>query len=638
MISKKQSTDAALKLLGVDHLVLAIHDQSFPSDPEEEVGRGSPYTAGGRRFTQFISELGFNGIQLGPQGKTSLSNPSPYDSTLFSKNDLSISLSALANDPDWEHLINEDDLKAAVANCPSQCESRDRAAYTHAWHAQHEALAKAYENFLARSQSLKHLWLAYTLWAKPQAGWLERDSLFEALSLEYGTDDWLQWNEMDQNLFNNQEVSEQQSERISTMRSKWAKEIERFQFCQFVAHQQHQHYRELAGALDLKLYADMQIGFSKRDMWALRHLLLPNYLLGAPPSRTNPAGQPWGYTVLDPALYFEGTAAGGIKNGPAIRYFISRVDKLLLDFDGVRIDHPHGLICPWVYKSSEPDALRAVQNGARLFESPNIPEHEQLSKYALVSPEQLNTHLPRYGDAWVGSLTEDQIDKFGVLIEVIKERLSEAGFEPSGLICEVLSSCPFPLKAVLQRHGLGRFRVTQKANPHNSRDVYRSDNAQPEDWIMVGTHDTKPIWMVVDGWTPDEREAWAQYLAGRLEPFSESERSRMQLELAGSNSRLVEAMFADLFIGPARNISIFFADLLGIKQIYNEPGVISDTNWVLSVPNDYKTVYYERIKTGEAPNLPRILAMAVHAKCGDTEEGRRLVAELDDTKSRAVQS
>src|SRR5207237_216326 len=93
---------------------------------------------------------------------------------------------------------------------------------------------------------------------------------------------------------------------------------------------------------------------------------------GAPPSRTNPEGQPWSYGVLDPALY--GTRA---QPGPAVQLLRLRVGKLLSELDGLRIDHPHGLIDPWVYRAAQPDPLRAVQQGARLFSSPDLPDPPQ---------------------------------------------------------------------------------------------------------------------------------------------------------------------------------------------------------------------------------------------------------------------
>ena len=45
--------------LGIRRLVLQIHDASFPSCADEEVGRGSPYSAGARDFLSFAQSLGF---------------------------------------------------------------------------------------------------------------------------------------------------------------------------------------------------------------------------------------------------------------------------------------------------------------------------------------------------------------------------------------------------------------------------------------------------------------------------------------------------------------------------------------------------------------------------------------------------
>ena len=60
-----------LEMLGVDNLFLQIHDPSFPSFEEEEIGRGSPYTRGAADFIEKAHNVGFNGLQLGPQGATS---------------------------------------------------------------------------------------------------------------------------------------------------------------------------------------------------------------------------------------------------------------------------------------------------------------------------------------------------------------------------------------------------------------------------------------------------------------------------------------------------------------------------------------------------------------------------------------
>lgn len=67
----------ALALLRKRNLVLSLQDPSFPGAPGEDIGRGSPYTRGGRDFIARVAALGFTGLQLGPQGQTSPDNQSP---------------------------------------------------------------------------------------------------------------------------------------------------------------------------------------------------------------------------------------------------------------------------------------------------------------------------------------------------------------------------------------------------------------------------------------------------------------------------------------------------------------------------------------------------------------------------------
>ena len=85
------------------------------------------------------------------------------------------------------------------------------------------------------------------------------------------------------------------------------------------------------------------------------------------------------------------------KCGPALRFLQARMDKMFAELDGVRIDHPHGFVCPWVYPANQPNATLAGQNGARLFSSPDLPDHPDLAAYAIARPDQLDFDVPRYG-------------------------------------------------------------------------------------------------------------------------------------------------------------------------------------------------------------------------------------------------
>lgn len=637
----------ALSVLGTDRLVLAIHDQSFPSAADEEVGRGSAYTDGGTKFIHFVRSLGFTGIQFGPQGKTSQGNPSPYDGTLFSKNELSISLKALAENSEWCGLLDMATVAELVARCPaSQVETRGCFDYKYAWQAQQTALRKAFRKFMSSDREIPQLWNSFNEWTETQRSlgedWLFRDAIFEVLTIEYGTDDWRQWSELDQRLFAPQPGDEIASQsRLSDLREQSGDEIRFYFFCQFVVHLQHSSLQKFAADIGLRLYGDLQIGYSSCDTWSCRHLFLAGYLMGAPPSRTNPDGQPWGFPVLDPRKYYanavtDSSGTGESELGPALSQFKSRIQKMLLEFDGIRLDHPHGLVCPWVYDSTNSNALQAVQSGARLFSSPSRTEHSDLAHFAIAEPEQLNPDVqtPRYADNWVVDLREEQVERFSVLIDLVINVMAKQGSPASDVVCEVLSTCPYPLKRVMERHSLGRFRVTQKASLTNTADGYRSENAQPSDWIMVGNHDTKPAWRIVNEWKQSgEIEARAQYLSERLEPNTALQ-SAFAANLVANPNQLCEAMFADLFASPARNVSIFFPDLLGMSDVYNEPGTVSDTNWSLRVPHDYENLYHDRLSVGRAISIPRALAMALRARHPEpSPEILDLIERLKHSKS-----
>jgi len=286
--------------------------------------------------------------------------------------------------------------------------------------------------------------------------------------------------------------------------------------------------------------------------------------------------------------------------------------------DGIRIDHPHGLVCPWVYDGD-------VRAGARLFESPDRPV---LDRFAFVRRDQLNPdpHTTRWADDWVTHLEPDQVRSYGVLLDAVVA----AARGTENVVCEVLSTLPTPLACVLQAHGLGRFRVTQKAVLSDPSDVYRSENARPEDWAMVGTHDTPPIWQVADEWRrTGARGERAEYLASRLAPRPE-EQTALARALAADVGLLVNAQLADLFACPARNVMVFFPDLFGLRETYNVPGTVGATNWSLRVPPAYADDYRERLRGNRALNLPLALAMALRARRRGTPD---LLRALDSAAS-----
>ena len=104
-------------------------------------------------------------------------------------------------------------------------------------------------------------------------------------------------------------------------------------------------------------------------------------------------------------------------------------------------------------------------------------------------------------------------------------------------------------------------------------------------------------------------------------------RERFARWLTADGRHLCQAMFAELFASRAQRVSIFFADLFGLREIYNCPGVVDPDNWTLRLPADFSRVYQERVQKNGACNLPLALALALIARGAEPhlETARRLI-------------
>ncbi len=627
----------ALKLLGIRNFLLGIHDAAFPSLPEEDLGRGSPYCAGAADFFEFAASLGFTGMQLGPQGITSELNASPYDGSFFSRSPLSLAPLFLTRSDC--PLLDRDRLTGIIDQFHSAPDRVDDIFARLAIGDISVEICSRYRQMIRGSTSAgcRALHHSYDEYRRQNGPWLERDALYQLLRGHYGGKSWRQWDgtkeaRLDRHLFAPPAgLGDAVHQRREALGRQHRQSMEDYCFVQFLLDKQHKELRGRCRRLGLKLFGDFQIGMSGRDAWYAQSFLLPSYVMGAPPSRTNPEGQPWNYAVLDPRHYFVESRNGSRHPGPAVQFLQARIEKLVDEFDGVRLDHPHGLICPWVYKSDQDDSLTAVQNGARLFSSPMLPDHPELAQFAIVRPEQINRQKQRYDDNWVTSLDAAQVGRYAQLFEVIIKTTGKKWANVGAIACEILSTQPYPVKRVMDVYGLGRFRVTQKADLSNAQDVYRSENARSEDWLMLGNHDTPTIWQVANRWLEEGvTRRQAEYLAMRLR-IPAAEQTSWKERLAVDTGALVQAKFADLFVGPAKNIMVYFTDLLGGMESYNKPGTVHKDNWTLRIPCDFKEIYREKLATEHALNIPKALAMALRTRDeGIGPEAQGLIRELED--------
>ena len=611
----KKTIRKALKALGKKNFVFIMHGGSFPSADGENTGFGTINSNGGKKFIEYAQDL-FDAIQMGPAGKTKSSDASPYTGTIFSNNPLFIDLKELTTKK-WGNILSDKTFKEIVANNPNK--GKNKTSYSYITNQQEEALTEAYENFVKlNDKKLKKEFESYKIQNK---SWLDNDSLYEALAIEHCCDYWHNWkSETDKNLLNPKSNEEkiEFAKRIEEISKKYSKEIDRYKFIQFVLNKQNEETREFAKGRGIKMIADRQVAFSDRDEWAYQSLFLDGWCLGCPPDYFSKDGQAWGFPVVNPEKLYNGDGSLG-EAGILMKNLYKKMFRE--NPGGVRIDHIVGLIDPWVYKKgSKP---MPEMGAGRLFSS---PEHEFLKKFAIPSVEDLNMEYTADNEKRVKNLTEEQIKKYGRLIEKIVIAVAkEEGLTKDSIVCEDLGTLTNPVASVMKEYELLGMRLTQFTVPTESEDPYRCKNITPHCWAMVGTHDNKPV----NVWAKTMINTHEGYLHVKNlveDLFKEADnKDEIIVKMTNDKDFLKETKLVELFACQAENIQIFFTDFFDMSDTYNTPGTSGDRNWSLRLPDNFEQM--------PVINLPQILKKAILSRGKDfADKNKKIIEELDEIK------
>lgn len=603
----------ALKALGKKNFVFIMHNGSFPSVEGENTGFGTINSQAGKNFIDYASGL-FDAIQMGPAGKTKSSDSSPYTGTIFSNNPLFIDLKELTTDK-WHKILSEKTFKDIVDNNPNK--DKNKTSYSYITKRQDEALTEAYENFLKLND--KKLNAEFDTYKIENDSWLDKDSLYEAFALENGTDYWPNWkNKADKNVFNPKSIEEkiEYGKRIDEMSKKYAKEIDKYKFIQFVLNKQNVETKKYADSKNIKMIADRQVAFSDRDCWAYQSLFLEGWCLGCPPDYFSKDGQAWGFPVIDPEKLYNSDGSLG-EAGILMKNLFKKMFKE--NPGGVRIDHIVGLIDPWVYKAGKKPMPE--QGAGRLYSS---PEHPELSKYAIAKLEDLDTTLTPDKEKRVKSLTEEQIRLYGRLIEkIVIAAAKEEGLTKDSIVCEDLGTLTNPVAAVMKEYELLGMKLTQFTVPTEDDDPYRCKNITKKCWAMIGTHDNQPVSL----WAKSLVHTHEGYLHVKNlveDLFKEApNKDEIIVKMTNDENFLKETKLVELFACQAENIQIFFTDFFGMNQTYNTPGTSGDKNWSLRLPNNFTQM--------ETINLPLLLKKAIIARGSEfAKANKNIIEELDE--------
>ncbi len=604
----KKTVEKALKVLKKKNLAMIIHGSSFPSAEGQNTGIGSPNSQGGQNFMEFISGLGFNGVQLGPEGKTKPIDASPYVGTMFSYNPLFIDLYSLTQ-KDFAEILSSETFEKIVAVNPSKT---NRSAYEYIYKASDSALREAFNNFKVKlsqdNTKIKKLSSKLAEYVEKNSYWLEKDALYEAISIKHKNDYWPMWtDELDKNLYNAAGKFSQKEiqSRISELKNKYKDEIEYYEFVQFIAYVQKQNTKDFVLNRKMKTIADCQVAFSDRDYWANQALFLDGWNLGCPPDIFSDDGQAWGFPVVDPSKIFN--KDGSL--GEAGKLLKARFGKMFEENPGgVRIDHIIGLIDPFVYKSGK--LPKPVQGASRLYSS---PEHPELDKYSYLRIMDLNQEVGPESEKRVLKVSDDQIKEYAQFLEkIVIEAAKEKKIGKESIICEDLGTVTAPVEAVMNKLKLSGIRMTQFVDPEVADHPYRIKHTEPQHWAMIASHDNQPMMSWVDELYKENKACLhAENLASDLK---ENHVHEFKEQIMQNPKLFITAKFAELFASPAENIQIFFSDFFGSRERYNMPGTSGSENWSLRIPENYECYYQEQLSKGEAINLSEVLIMAIEAK------------------------
>jgi 4-alpha-glucanotransferase len=309
---------------------ILLHITSLPS--RFAVGDLGP---GAYAFADFLARAKQSLWQVLPLNPTeSAHGNSPYSSvSAFAGNALLVSPELLVT----EGLLRAEDLGATPGKpAKSRCDYRAAALE------KERVLSLAYDRFLAGSWKRAE----YERFSAANTRWLDDYALFVALKRQFGGQVWSTWPT---------EVRDRDAAGLRAAGGRFADEIGRAKFLQFLFFEQWAAFKAYCGARGIRLIGDIPIyvNFDSADVWTGRSFFKldargePLFMAGVPPDYFSKTGQLWGNPVYD----WDALRASGY------RWWIERFAHNLDAFDFVRIDHFRGFVGFWEVPAGERTAV-----------------------------------------------------------------------------------------------------------------------------------------------------------------------------------------------------------------------------------------------------------------------------------------
>jgi hypothetical protein len=577
---------------------MIIHGTSFPEGKGNDLGVGSPFGREATTFIPFEMLHGFNSNQLGPVGVIrDAQHRSPYKATISTKNYLFLDFKDLTED-EYANILTKDDIDLVFNKTEKTGKNYATSSFQDAFANSKYLIKIANKNFKEKlAQGDEHaqaLNEEFAQFKQNKKSDVYQDALFEILSKMYGTLDFTKWDEIDKDLIQRLDEKDPQAiARYKKIVNRSREDFDSYIFAQFIVDKQMKENADLRKQLGFKNINDLLVGFSQSDEWAHQDLFLKNYRMGCPyGGKYGP--QLWNIPVLNPEKLFN--SDGSL--GDAGLYLKKKLDDALENFDNLRIDHALGLIDPYIYDRKSVSIVGGKVDLSK-FKAGNI------------------SYMPE-----IASNKDYQL----ILSKIVLPTLKKHGIDKNTPVWEDLV-CETPVFRDVYRYQNHLAGITQL-------EYMRGENSNPNNWALIGSHDSAPaVEMVKKDWVKNG-EAWnIFYLAGFLNqnPSRAAFRNKFCEKIANNDMERVKAKFAELFLS-SKKVQISFADFFGINKRYNVGGEENNENWKLRLNSDYEDTYYENLasKNPTAVNMPEVLKIAVQAKAdmNKVNEAHRL--GLDD--------
>lgn len=452
----------ARKALGSKDTYMIAFDTCFPSTKGKNTGVGTSFSQAGRNFVGFMKKMtGISFVQYGPCGKVSKANVCPFSGSVFAMGDHLIDLEQLTGNKygkilstkTFNSISKENDLSTVKFDKVLGPNGK-----------QNIALKESFDNFKLLDDS-SELKVKYSNFAdSADKDWLDRDSLYSALSIKHGNDYWKNWNDdLDRNLFAGKYPKNKVEERKADIREEYSDEIEFNKFVQFIAADQQNDTRNyLKDVLGVKSSGDCLIGFSPRENWAYQSAFKKDAYIGC---KDGNEIRDWGLPSID----YE--KVGDVNNlGESGKLLKHKFDLFFERYDGARIDAAWQLVAPFVYEQKEGEPLRQKE-------------------------------VPKMGDK---------------VFKILEKSANEHDANPKNITYEMLGG-PVDFKDNILK-GKTQIEHSIYQNPGWGSVKFYKDNGLDDFTFGLGTHDDKSLIEIAD----EKQQEQAPVLAKNLKIFNES--------------------------------------------------------------------------------------------------------------------